>query len=344
VSVTQPQRPSGIACAGTFIVDRVKVVDHYPGEGSVAMILEEQVSNGGCAFNVLLDLARLDPQLPLTALGVIGEDADAEEVLALCAPHPSIDLRGLRRTKAAATSYTDVISSRHSGARTFFHSPGANALLSPAMVDPAQLDVSLLHLGYLLLLDAMDAPDAEMGRVSARFLCDVKACGIRTSLDLVSVEHADYAALVDPALAFTDYCIINDFEAEQLTGVALRPRGTLDLDAVTTAAAAVLARGVGELVVIHFPEGACALAADGRQVLQPSLTVPAEQVVGATGAGDAFCAGFLYGCHCGWNLERTMLLGVCAGAQCLHGLTASDALGTWQEALALADAYGFGVL
>jgi sugar/nucleoside kinase (ribokinase family) len=304
----------GIACAGTFIVDRVKVVDRYPSESTVAMILDEKESNGGCAFNVLLNLARIDPELPLFAVGMIGDDLDAQKVMSMCSRYPGIDLTGLVRTRRASTSYTDVISARSNGSRTFFHRSGANALFSPEAVDLERLEVSLLHLGYLLVLDAMDAPDAKYGRVSARFLHDVQARGVRTSIDLVSAENADFPGIVNPALAFTDYCIVNEFEAQQLTD---------------------------ELAVIHFPEGAVALSANGTELLQPSLAVPAEQIVGATGAGDAFCAGVLYGCYQGWSLEQTMLLGACAGAQCLRGLAASDAIGAWQTALALVDRYGF---
>jgi sugar/nucleoside kinase (ribokinase family) len=331
----------GIACAGTFIVDRVKVVDRYPSESTVAMILDEKESNGGCAFNVLLNLARIDPELPLFAVGMIGDDLDAQKVMSMCSRYPGIDLTGLVRTRRASTSYTDVISARSNGSRTFFHRSGANALFSPEAVDLERLEVSLLHLGYLLVLDAMDAPDAKYGRVSARFLHDVQARGVRTSIDLVSAENADFPGIVNPALAFTDYCIVNEFEAQQLTEIRLQRSGRIDVNAVAKAARVLLDRGVHELAVIHFPEGAVALSANGTELLQPSLAVPAEQIVGATGAGDAFCAGVLYGCYQGWSLEQTMLLGACAGAQCLRGLAASDAIGAWQTALALVDRYGF---
>ena len=50
---------SGIAAAGNWIVDRVKVVDHWPEQDTLANIHEEGVGNGGGAFNVLVDLERL---------------------------------------------------------------------------------------------------------------------------------------------------------------------------------------------------------------------------------------------------------------------------------------------
>ena len=50
----------------------------------------------------------------------------------------------------------------------------------------------------------------------------VQQRGIKTSIDVVSEASDRFTRLVPPALKYTDYCIINELEAGQSTGVALR--------------------------------------------------------------------------------------------------------------------------
>ena len=65
--------------------------------------------------------------------------------------------------------------------------------------------------------------------------------------------------------------------------------------ALRHAAGALLQQGVRELVVIHFPEGAFARTRKGEDFWQSSLKLPPKYIAGTAGAGDAFCAGVLYG-------------------------------------------------
>ena len=50
----------GIACGGIWVVDLVKVVDHYPHENSITYISEMSKGGGGCGHNTLISLARFD--------------------------------------------------------------------------------------------------------------------------------------------------------------------------------------------------------------------------------------------------------------------------------------------
>ncbi|MDB6077065.1 MAG: ribokinase, partial [Akkermansiaceae bacterium] len=118
----------GILAGGNFIVDRVKTVDHYPDQDTLATILDESLANGGGPYNVLKDLAAMGADYPLEAVGMVGRDADGDWILADCATH-GIDTAQLHRSDAARTSHTDVMSVSGSGRRTFFHQRGANARL-----------------------------------------------------------------------------------------------------------------------------------------------------------------------------------------------------------------------
>ena len=72
----------GIACAGNWTVDLVKVIDCYPRENGLANILEEAMGGDGCAHNVTLSLARFDATLDLYAVGLIGNDPNGDFLLA----------------------------------------------------------------------------------------------------------------------------------------------------------------------------------------------------------------------------------------------------------------------
>ena len=326
---------SGIACGGIWVVDLVKVTDHYPQENSIAYISEISKGGGGSAHNVVINLAKFDSNLPLYALGLIGNDAYGDYLVEECRRNPNVNVDQLRRSDLDATSFTDVFSIKASGRRTFFHYRGTNRLFEPAHVDIKSLPVKMFHLGYLLLMDAMDQPDAEFGTVAARFLAQLQRHNIRTSIDLVSENSDRFRHIVPPALKYTDYCIINDWEAEKLAGIPLRAGDTLITENLGKIGRAILGFGVKDLVVIHFPEGGYLLSRDGTEILQPSLAVTEDFIVGSTGAGDAYCAGILYGLYQGWEHGRTLRFATCAGAMNLSDLTTTGGSKSWQEVLQL---------
>jgi sugar/nucleoside kinase (ribokinase family) len=323
----------GIACGGNWTVDLLKVIGHYPQENTIAYISEVSRGGGGCGHNVVINLARFDGSLPIYAIGVIGNDAYGDYLVEECRRFPNVNIDQLRRTDFDATSYTDVFSIKASGRRTFFHYPGANRLFEPALVDLDTLPVKMFHLGYLLLLDAMDQSDKEFGTVAARFLAQLQFRNIRTSIDLVSEDSGRFPQIVPPALKYTDYCIINDWEAEKLAGIPLRVGNKLLPENLNKIGATILEFGVKDLVVVHFPEGGYLLSKDGEELLQPSLELPDDYIVGSTGAGDSFCAGILYGIYQGWNHDQTLRFATCAGGMNLSDLTTTGGIKSWQEIL-----------
>jgi sugar/nucleoside kinase (ribokinase family) len=117
----------GILAGGNWIIDQVKIIDTFPARESLASFRSQHQGTGGAPYNVLLDLAKMESGLPLTAAGLVGKDALGEAILADCAKH-KIDTKHLKTTSAAPTSYTDVMTEAKDGRRTFFHLRGANAL------------------------------------------------------------------------------------------------------------------------------------------------------------------------------------------------------------------------
>ena len=72
---------TGIIAAGTWLADLIKFIPYYPAPGNLVSIEKEEVGLGGCAHNVLMDLAKLQSGLPLYAAGCIGKDAYGDLIL-----------------------------------------------------------------------------------------------------------------------------------------------------------------------------------------------------------------------------------------------------------------------
>ena len=331
---------SGILAGGNWIIDHVKIVDTWPVQDSLANILATSDGTGGSPYNILLDLAKMGAPFPLGAVGLVGEDADGRRILDDCAQW-NIDAEALQQTNAAPTSYTDVITVQATGRRTFFHARGANALLDSAHFDFTKTSARLFHLGYLLLLDRLDGAHPQHGTVAAEVLARAQAAGLKTSIDLVSEDSDRFARVVLPALRHVDLCIMNEFEAGRVTGQRIRTDSGLDRAALVAAMKQLLAAGVLEHVIVHFPEGGAALGHDGQLHEHPSVKLPESYIKGAAGAGDAFTAGALFGWHEGLPVADWLRYGVCAAAANLADETCTGGMLPLPECLDLGARHGF---
>jgi len=207
-------------------------------------------------------------------------------------------------------------------------------------IDFNKTKTRIFHLGYLLLLDALDAPDKIFGTRAARLLAKAQEAGLKTSVDVVSEDSDRFAKLVSPALKHVDYCVLNEIEAGKTAGFKIRQGdGKLDTVSLRHAAGALLQMGVKEVVVIHFPEGAFARTRKGEDFWQSSLNLPAKYIAGTAGAGDAFCAGVLYGLHEGWALDKCLMTAVCAAAASLSHPTCTEGMLPLEGCLALSKKY-----
>ena len=331
---------SGLLAAGNWIIDQVKIIDVYPQRDQLANIRSQSQGTGGSPYNVAINLARLQAPFALFAAGLVGNDDLGRVIMEDCRRH-NIDTRHLRSTPLAPTSYTDVMTELSDGHRTFFHNRGANALWDGTDLDFKKHKARIFHLGYLLLLDALDEPDSTYGTKAARLLHAAQLAGMKTSVDVVSEDSDRFARIVSPALKWMDYCILNEIEAGKTTGFKIREAdGKLNTVSLRHAAGALLQGGVRELVVIHFPEGCFMRTRQGEDFWQSSLKLPAKHIAGTAGAGDAFAAGVLMGLHEGWELPRCLFTGVCVAAASLSHPTCTGGVKSLPAALKLAAKFG----
>ena len=331
---------TGILAGGNWIIDHVKVIDTWPVQDSLANILSSTHGTGGSPYNILIDLAKMGAPFPLSAVGLVGKDGDGQIILDDCAQF-KIDASALQQTEEAPTSYTDVMTVQKTGRRTFFHARGANALLDTNHFDFVKTNARLFHLGYLLLLDKLDAPSPTHGTVAAEVLAAAQAAGLKTSIDLVSEDSDRFAKVVLPALKHVDLCIMNEFEAGRVTGQTIRTESGLDRTALLAAMKQLLAQGVREQIIVHYPEGGAALGHDGQLHEHASVQLPESYIKGAAGAGDAFTAGVLLGWHEGLPVTEWLRYGVCTAAANLADETCTGGMVPLARCLELGERYGF---
>lgn len=330
----------GILAAGNWIIDHVKLIDQYPAQESLAIIQSETSSNGGGPYNLLKDLAKMGVSFPLQGIGLLGEDAQGRWILEDCRKE-GIDVSRMQITPKAPTSYTDVMTVRSTGKRTFFHQPGANARLSREHFNLKNSNARIFYLAYLLLLDALEEIRPEGQPETALLLQEARVLGFKTAVDVVSENSDRFDTLVKPVLPQVDYFILNEYEAEKLSRIPTRVRGKMHLLGIRKAAQRIVAMGVREWVILHFPEGVLAVNREGQVFVQGSVRVPPEKIQGTAGAGDAFASGVLLGLHEDWPIRKCLQTGVCVAAASLFHSTCSGSVLPLNECLLLGEKYGF---
>lgn len=325
----------GVALAGNWIVDRVKTIDVYPDQDALANVESVQECNGGSPYNVAVDLVRMEVDLPLFACGLVGNDAAGygirEHLGSL-----GLNTAYLSTTGLAGTAFTDVMAVRSTGRRTFFHYRGANAYFDGEAIDFDALPARIFHLGYLLLLDALDA---KHGAGAARLLARASAAGLQTSVDLVSEDSHRFASIVSAALPHVDYLFANEFELSRTTGLAIGESPTEEL--VRKAAMKLFGLGLRRALLLHTPKVSFAVHPDGTLHRQPAVAVPLNRIVNAVGAGDAFAAGALSILHDTENFGEALQRGVAVAAASLQHATTSLGVERWPDCVSTATAYGY---
>jgi len=148
------------------------------------------------------------------------------------------------------------------------------------------------------------------------------AAGAGTSLDLNWDPSGQWDGGLADVLPAVDVLFVNAAEATAVSGAS------------DPAVAATVLAARGPLPVIKLG-AAGALAHDGCRLVR--VTAPAVTVVDTVGAGDSFDAGFLCGRLLGWEVSRSLALGVACGSASACGAGGIDAQPTRAAALAMVD-------
>jgi sugar/nucleoside kinase (ribokinase family) len=305
----------GITIAGTIAVDHNNIIDQYAQKGMLSNILSSTRGVGGCVSNTLVDLAKIDASIPLYAYGGIGYDENGEYVLKTLKEN-GIHINGVKKYPGELTAFTDAMIVESTGERTFFTAKGANKVFTYEDIDFNSIDTDMFHMGYAFLMDPFDKEDKEYKTVMAKTLARVQAMGIKTSIDLVSVDNERFSEMVLPSLKYCNYFIVNEIEAGKT--VKMNPydsNGVISENHIHKICENILEAGVRDLVIIHAPQGGWAMSKDKEFIFVPSLKLPQGYIKGSVGAGDAFCAGMLYSIYYQLPIKEALEI-ACAAAAC----------------------------
>lgn len=287
-----------VVCAGILVADHVCTpMERLPEAGRLVAVDAMYLLTGGCAANVAVNVAKQG--IRVSVVGKVGDDFWGRFIREDLAAH-GVDTRGVRATPTFQTSQTMILLCRGED-RRFVHTFGANRDFRAEDIDPAALEeAAVFYVGGYLVLPAL-LPE-RLGALFRR----CRERGVRTVLDVVIPTGFVYRGELEPVLPYTSVFLPNNDEAEMLTGSA-DPRRQI----------ACLRAWGAETVVITMG-GAGLLFNRGEDLLRAD-PFPSE-VVDQTGAGDAFCAGFIAGMVRGMDLEGCVRYGSALGASCVRSI------------------------
>ena len=262
-----------VSCAGILVADLIAAdLPRVSGPGEITFTRRPiETHIGGHAANVSADLMRLGMKPgEVECLGAVGNDPFADFFERTLTGH-HVTVR-LQRTAQARTS-VDLILVVKGEDRRYHVDVGANSYLDPDFVVRAvrRQKPPLFYSGGTGLM-------ARFDRSLASVLRQVKQLGCLTFVDPVMPYNKSWGYL-RKALKWTDIFHCNDIEALSLTEKA-------DL---AQAIDALLAWGP-ELVLVSRGAGGLIAATPGLRLTMGAFCV---KTLDPTGAGDAFCAGFI---------------------------------------------------
>ncbi|MCD6505251.1 sugar kinase [Candidatus Poribacteria bacterium] len=287
-----------VICLGIFVADVLaKPITKIPDRGKLELFDEMELHTGGCANNTAIGLARLG--ISAGAMGKVGEDGFGDFVINNLRRN-GVDTRGIRRTDEANTSLTFVMIAPD-GERSFLHYIGANGTIKPEDIDFGLIGESrILHIGGFFLMPGFD------GEPTVQVLKKAKEMGVTISLDTAWDSRGNWMKLLEPCLPYVDIFLPSIEEAKMLSSKEDPEEISLFF----------LDYGI-EIVGLKMGEEGSYVRTRDEAVREPAYKV---NVVDATGAGDAFVAGFLAGYIMGWDLKRCVRLANATGAACVTAI------------------------
>lgn len=284
----------GFACAGAWFLERVKIVTQFPGAGQETIILNEYTRPGGCAFETLSHLRHGDNDLPLYALGLLGEDEDGRAILSACQKQEidTFQLQAATTTTAGAI----VIQTETEAPATRLVALGANTSLGAEHFDFRHCLARWLHLSDLHLLAKLRQPDENWSSAAGRILQMARASEMICALTWTAANAAE---ILSPLLSLVDYLVIDAQTFASLTSCDFCMDSS-SRENVYRAAGELFRAGLSHGLAIRFAEGAY-----GQLCTEERAWVP--YFAGRIPSAAAFSAGFLRGRYAGEPLESCLV-------------------------------------
>jgi len=289
-----------VICFGALNMDKLCRVNRIAREEEESFITGFKQRPGGSAANTAVGLARLG--LKVGFVGKVAEDCEGRLLLKDFYDE-EVDTKGIvvskRGRSGGVTGYVDT-----KGDRALYADPGVNDSLDFQEINSKYAEnTDFLHLTSFVA----DKPFQAQKQL-LKHLPDVKM-----SLDPGELYARRGLASLKPLIERSFVVFPNENEVKLLTGQRSEKGSEVLLD------------GGAKIVAVTLGRRGCYVT-NGRE---SHLVEPyAVKVVDTTGAGDAFCAGFLYGLIKHKDLRECGRLGNFVASRCLQKVGAREGLPT----------------
>lgn len=283
----------------------INPVKNVAFENDTMQIEKLLISSGGDSNNNAVDLAKLGHQV--TYMGRVGCDSMGSFVIAE-AEKFGIDMSHSPRSNTAGQAMSVVLVNPE-GDRTFLQSSGTSGEFCFEDCDLSVLDwADVLQISAVYHLPRFD------GKGARKLLEAAKARGVITSMDISTDRSGRWEDVVSICCPYLDY-FLPSIEQASMIAKTEDPREI---------AAFFLSRGAKNVVVKLGKRGSYFRNAESAFW---AGTYSELEVVETTGAGDAFCAGFLTGVGEGLSPEECVAMGTAASSMVIQAMGATAGMG-----------------
>ena len=290
---------------GALNVDKLFKVNRIAAKEEESLITGFAETSGGSAANTVVGLARLGCKVGF--VGKVAEDREGKILLEEFRKE-SVDTKGVAVAKQGRSG-TVMGFVDENGERALYIDPGAN--------DQVEYnEKNRTYVSQTMFLHLTSFVGEESFQTQKRIVETIPE-DVIVSFDPGALYARKGLAELGSIVKRTFVLMPNAGELELLTGTADYRRG----------AEAMLKKGV-KVVAVKLGSRGCYVT-DGRQ----SRNVEAFKVsvVDTTGAGDAFCAGFLYGLIKHKSLEECGRIGNFVASRCTTKMGARAGLPTLED-------------
>ncbi|HET9906327.1 MAG TPA: carbohydrate kinase family protein [Anaerolineales bacterium] len=288
---------SDVLCFGNLQLDVLcRTVTELPPPGSLQKIDTVDFALSGNGGSLAMALARLGVSVDLA--GYSGADVIGDQFRTMLMTE-GVGIDKLTRHPTAGTG-TSIVTVAPTGERSIFYVNGANDEVNLESVPD-----DWLHGLRILAVTSVFVLPHFTGEAIAQLFQRAHAAGARTVLNICWDGEARGLNFLAPALAHSDYFVLNFDEGCQLTGFETPNEIIGRLMDFTS----------GTIILTLGAEGCCFRTESGIERV-PAIPVNATDT---TGAGDSFVAGFIAGLIRGRSLSECVQLGCEIAAYAVTG-------------------------
>ena len=302
-----------IVCVGILVADVLgKPVDSLPEIGNLALVDKMSLQIGGCAANVVIDLARLG--INTSVIGKIGDDNFGKFLLDTLNSE-KVDISGLKVDKNVSTSASMVMIS-NDGERSILHSFGANAKFG---FDDINLDV-IKNSKILLIAGTFLMPDFD-GKGTEKLLKFAKGHDVLCCMDTAWDSKGQWLEKIESSLQYLDWFMPSYDEACEMSRKT-KPEEIAQF---------FYSKGVKNVIVKMDYKGCFVKPFNEKGYLVPAFNK--INVIDTSGAGDSFCAGFIAGLYKSWDILNCARFANAVGAHCIMQIGTTTGIKSTEQTL-----------